>query len=75
MPTPKGLIVQTTIRKADQEAAYAAVRRGVIDYDHRHGYRGPEAYLRLRRTPPSATPRWSASLPRRTTATGSSRPS
>src|SRR6185295_14416942 len=43
----KGLTVQTTIRKADQEAAYVAVRRGVIDYDHRHGYRGPEAYLRL----------------------------
>ena len=43
----KGLTVQTTIRKADQEAAYAAVRRGVIDYDHRHGYRGPEAYVRL----------------------------
>jgi len=43
----RGLTVQTTIRKADQEAAYAAVRRGVIDYDHRHGYRGPEAYLRL----------------------------
>jgi penicillin-binding protein 1A len=38
---------QTTIRKADQEAAYQAVRRGVIDYDHRHGYRGPEAYVRL----------------------------
>jgi penicillin-binding protein 1A len=43
----KGLTVQTTIRKADQEAAYAAVRRGVIEYDHRHGYRGPEAYFRL----------------------------
>ncbi len=43
----KGLTVQTTIRKADQEAAYAAVRRGVIEYDHRHGYRGPETYIRL----------------------------
>ena len=43
----KGLTVQTTIRKSDQEAAYAAVRRGVIEYDHRHGYRGPEAYVRL----------------------------
>jgi penicillin-binding protein 1A len=43
----KGLTVQTTIRKADQEAAYAAVRRGVNDYDHRHGYRGPEGYVRL----------------------------
>jgi len=47
----KGLTVQTTIRKADQEAAYIAVRRGVIDYDHRHGYRGPEAYVRLPQDP------------------------
>jgi penicillin-binding protein 1A len=43
----KGLTVHTTIRRADQEAAYAAVRRGVLEYDHRHGYRGPEAYASL----------------------------
>ena len=43
----RGLTVVTTIRKADQEAAYAAVRRGVLDYDRRHGYRGPEAYVSL----------------------------
>ncbi len=43
----KGLTVYTTIRKADQEAAYAAVRKGVMDYDRRHGYRGPEAYVTL----------------------------
>ena len=43
----KGLTVQTTIRRADQEAAYAAVRKGVFDYDHRHGYRGPESYASL----------------------------
>lgn len=43
----KGLTVHTTIRKADQEAAYAALRRGAIDYDRRHGYRGPEAYVSL----------------------------
>jgi penicillin-binding protein 1A len=43
----KGLIVWTTVRTADQEAAYAAVRRGVVDYDRRHGYRGPEAYVTL----------------------------
>ncbi len=43
----KGLTVYTTIRKADQEAAYAAMRRGVLDYDRRHGYRGPEAYVSL----------------------------
>lgn len=43
----RGFTVYTTIRKADQEAAYAALRRGVLDYDRRHGYRGPEAYVRL----------------------------
>src|SRR5262245_19707957 len=42
-----GLTVHTTIRRADQEAAYAAVRRGVIEYDRRHGYRGPETYVGL----------------------------
>jgi len=40
-----GLRVITTITKADQEAAYAALRRGVMDYDRRHGYRGAEAYV------------------------------
>ena len=40
----KGLRVITTIAAADQQAAYAALRRGVIEYDHRHGYRGAEAY-------------------------------
>jgi penicillin-binding protein 1A len=39
--------VWTTIRAADQDAAYAAVRRGVFDYDRRHGYRGPEAFVSL----------------------------
>jgi len=43
----RGITVWTTVRKADQEAAHAAVRRGVIDYDRRHGYRGPEAYINL----------------------------
>jgi penicillin-binding protein 1A len=35
-------------RKADQEAAYASLRRGVIDYDRRHGYRGAEGYADLK---------------------------
>jgi penicillin-binding protein 1A len=43
----RGIIVWTTVRKADQEAAYAAVRRGVLEYDRRHGYRGPESYVNL----------------------------
>ncbi|MBS0319828.1 MAG: penicillin-binding protein 1A [Proteobacteria bacterium] len=50
----RGITVWTTIRKADQEAAWQAVRRGVIDYDHRHGYRGPEAYIAL---PPAGSER------------------
>ena len=40
-----GLRVVTTILKADQEAAYASLRKGVLDYDRRHGYRGAEAYV------------------------------
>jgi penicillin-binding protein 1A len=42
-----GLRVFTTIVKADQDAAYAAVQRGVFEYDRRHGYRGAEAYVDL----------------------------
>jgi len=42
-----GMSVYTTLNKADQDAAYEAVRRGVLDYDKRHGYRGPEASIDL----------------------------
>ncbi len=42
-----GIKVYTTIHKASQEAANAAVREGVMDYDLRHGYRGPEKTLDL----------------------------
>jgi len=41
----RGLRVITTINRGEQQAAYHAVRRGVIDYDRRHGYRGAEAYV------------------------------
>jgi penicillin-binding protein 1A len=44
----KGFRVYTTIRKADQEAAYEAIRRGVMAYDRSQGYRGPEAFAELR---------------------------
>ena len=50
----RGLTVWTTLRRVDQEAAYAAVRRGVLDYDRRHGYRGPEAYANLPTAPAEA---------------------
>ena len=43
----RGFRVYTTLNRADQEAAYAAVRRGLLDYDRRHGYRGPEGFHQL----------------------------
>ena len=49
----KGYRIYTTITKADQEAAYSALRRGVLDYDKRHGYRGPEGYVEM---PPQGQP-------------------
>lgn len=41
----QGFKVYTTIRQADQFAAYTAVRKSVLDYDRRHSYRGPESYV------------------------------
>ncbi|MDR2788568.1 MAG: transglycosylase domain-containing protein, partial [Candidatus Accumulibacter sp.] len=41
----RGLRVYTTITRPDQEAAYVSLRRNVLDYDRRHGYRGAEAYV------------------------------
>jgi len=43
----QGYKVYTTIRLADQDAAYSALRADVEDYDERHGYRGPEGYVDL----------------------------
>jgi penicillin-binding protein 1A len=43
----QGLKVYTTINKTNQEAGYAALRKGLIDYDVKHGYRGPEGFVNL----------------------------
>ncbi|EDZ98622.1 penicillin-binding protein, 1A family [Burkholderia sp. H160] len=43
----RGLNVVTTIDSADQDVAYRAVRKGLMDYERRHGYRGPEAFIDL----------------------------
>ncbi|NML26437.1 penicillin-binding protein 1A [Zoogloea dura] len=40
----RGIKVITTIIKTEQEAAHRALRRGIMDYDRRHGYRGAESY-------------------------------
>ena len=45
----QGYSVHTTIRLADQAEAYAALRKGVLDYDRRHEYRGPEGYVDLKK--------------------------
>src|SRR4051812_28337461 len=42
-----GLRVYTTIRRKDQEAATHGLRVGVMEYDRRHGYRGPEGQASL----------------------------
>ena len=41
----QGFRVVTTVVGADQQAAFEAVRRNVLDYDRRHGYRGAETYV------------------------------
>ncbi len=43
----RGFRVYTTIRSADQEAAYQALRKGLIEYDRSRGYRGPEGFAQL----------------------------
>ena len=45
----QGFKVYTTIRQQDQLAAYQAVRNGVLEYDRRHGYRGPEGFADLKK--------------------------
>lgn len=41
----RGMKVYTTLIRADQEAAYRSLRKGVMDYDRRNGYRGAESYI------------------------------
>ncbi|MEM7704167.1 MAG: penicillin-binding protein 1A [Pseudomonadota bacterium] len=49
-----GYTIYTTIDSRLQHAANRAVRKGLIDYDQRHGYRGPEAQFELSQTATSA---------------------
>jgi penicillin-binding protein 1A len=48
-----GYVIRTTINGPRQQDAVDALRNGLIAYDHRHGYRGPEAHVQL---PPQAGP-------------------
>ncbi|MGQ0708537.1 MAG: penicillin-binding protein 1A [Rhodoferax sp.] len=43
----RGLDVYTTVSSTLQETAYTALRRGIMDYERRQHYRGPEKFVSL----------------------------
>jgi penicillin-binding protein 1A len=43
----RGLSVYTSINMTQQAAAYKALRKGLLDFDRRQAWRGPEAYIDL----------------------------
>ena len=47
----RGLDVYLTLRADDQTAAYRALRKGLMDFELRQVYRGPEAYVDLPEDP------------------------
>ena len=47
----RGLNVYTSINSEDQGAAYEALRRGILDYERRQAYRGPEKFVELPKDP------------------------
>ena len=47
----RGLNVHLTVNSAEQVVAYRALRKGIMDYERRQVYRGPEAYIDLPRDP------------------------
>ena len=46
----RGLNVYTTLFASDQEVAYEALRKGIMDYEKRQHYRGPEKFINLPKT-------------------------
>ena len=43
----RGLNVYTTLNSAEQDTAYKALRKGIMDYERRQQYRGPERFVSL----------------------------
>ncbi|WP_296509263.1 penicillin-binding protein 1A [Rhodoferax sp.] len=43
----RGLNVHTTLNSSQQVAAYQALRRGIMDFERRQFYRGPEKFIAL----------------------------
>jgi penicillin-binding protein 1A len=47
----RGLHVYLTVDSGEQMVAYRALRKGIMDYERRQVYRGPEAYIDLPSNP------------------------
>jgi penicillin-binding protein 1A len=47
----RGMNVFTTLKSSDQEAAYKALRQGIMDFERRQIYRGPEKFISLPANP------------------------
>ena len=43
----RGLNVYTTVKSSEQDVAYKALRRGIMDFERRQVYRGPEQFFNL----------------------------
>ena len=43
----RGLNVYTTLKASDQDVAYRSLRRGIMDFERRQVYRGPEKFVEL----------------------------
>ena len=41
----RGLNVYTTVKATEQETAYKSLRKGIMDYERRQIYRGPEEFI------------------------------
>jgi penicillin-binding protein 1A len=50
----RGLNVYTSLRSAEQQAAYRALRKGIMDFERRQSYRGPEKFVDLPKDPTEA---------------------
>jgi penicillin-binding protein 1A len=50
----RGLNVYTTLRSAEQQAAYRALRKGIMDFERRQPYRGPEKFFDIPTDPREA---------------------
>ena len=67
----RGLNVYLTLNSAEQTLAYHALRKGIMDYERRQVYRGPEDYVDLPADPKRARRahrRGAAGLSRTTTS-------